>query len=222
MSFAIKALIHALAHLFTRIGTASLSLLGYFTLCHILFTRQQKIQKFSPAKGNYLWQNSLYFLCVFLHSMYNGINFNSLSLYLCKQADGTLWPTSFGNSQLCTKNRWKIHLRKLRIDLEAMERQEMWTTLTICPRCKERSLMNHSLHAKTKQSNTMMLLRWPFEGLHIEVCLIHKTSTSDHDRKRNKPFTTTKVYQWCYLGLEKRILTSGENKFTGNTPTRWN
>lgn len=90
MSFAIKATAQALAHLVTRIGIASLSFFGNFTLCHTLFTRQQAIQKFSAAKDKYLWHNSLYFLCIFLHSMYNGINFNSFSLYSYKQADRTL------------------------------------------------------------------------------------------------------------------------------------
>lgn len=65
-----------------------------------------------------------------------------------------------------------------------------------------------------------MLLSWPFEGLHIKMCLIDKTSIIDHERKRNEPFTSRGICQQCYLGLEERIFTDGENRFTGNMPTR--
>lgn len=64
-----------------------------------------------------------------------------------------------------------------------------------------------------------MLLCWPFEGLHIKISLIGKTSSIDHDRKRNEPFTSRDVCQRCYLDLGKKIFTYGENRFTGNMPT---
>lgn len=48
-----------------------------------------------------------------------------------------------------------------------------------------------------------MPLCWPFVGTYIKLCLIEKTSTIEHKRKRKEHFTSKDICQQRYLGLEE-------------------